>query len=275
MTISEYPTIVEEDGIPFLVFGVGSFEQHSNIHSPGGIGLQQILYTKNGRGRLTYNGTDYTLPPQTAACLNADICCSYHPLDASTETYWIQYSDQEIESFLQKTGLCSLKLVSVSHPLAMEAAFEQIFYLLHTHQPRCVYRCAPLLYGLLLDLCAAAQDTSAQSSGTDDVHLAQAVRFIEKHYMEDLTLSSIADPIGISEAYLCTLFKRGLAVRPVEFLSKIRIQQAKRLLTTTTLSIQCIGAAVGYADKSYFGYVFKKQEGVSPSLFRKNAAGAC
>ena len=271
MTISEYPTITEEDGIPFLIYGVGKFEQQPNIRCAGGIGLQQILYTRSGCGQLTYNGSTYTLPPHTAACLNADVMCEYFPLEAETQTDWIQYSDQDIGPFLRKMQLCSLKIVPISQPLPVETAFDQILYLLRTRHPGCIYRSAPMLYQLLLEICAQETQACAHRPANDEKHMAQALEFIQTHYMEELTLPDIASRIGMSESYLCTLFKRKLGIRPIEFLSKKRIEEAKLLLSTTDLSIHQIGAAVGYPDKSYFGYVFRKQEHMSPSSFRQSA----
>jgi YesN/AraC family two-component response regulator len=64
------------------------------------------------------------------------------------------------------------------------------------------------------------------------------------------------------------VFKKYMNLRPFEYLTKKRIQEAKRLLVQTSTPIAKIGKMVGYEDKSYFGYVFKKYEKVTPSEFR-------
>lgn len=54
----------------------------------------------------------------------------------------------------------------------------------------------------------------------------------------------------------------------IEYLTKVRINEAKKLLSTTDLSIKEVSSQVGYQDSSYFGRVFKNVEGVPPSKFK-------
>lgn len=58
-------------------------------------------------------------------------------------------------------------------------------------------------------------------------------------------------------------------MRPLEYLAKKRISEAKAMLCNTDKSISLIGEETGYKDITYFGMVFKKYEGVSPSQYRK------
>lgn len=61
-----------------------------------------------------------------------------------------------------------------------------------------------------------------------------------------------------------------MSMRPFEYVAKCRIQKAKQLLVNTNIPISEIGEKVGYHDKSYFGYVFRQHENMSPSEFRGN-----
>ena len=58
-------------------------------------------------------------------------------------------------------------------------------------------------------------------------------------------------------------------MRPMEYLARKRLSVAKVLLFSTDNSITSIGKEVGYEDPTYFGIVFKKLEGISPSEYRK------
>ena len=56
---------------------------------------------------------------------------------------------------------------------------------------------------------------------------------------------------------------------PIGFLTRKRISEAKALLSDTDMPVSEVGKAVGFADKSYFTYVFRKFEGYSPSEYKK------
>ena len=56
---------------------------------------------------------------------------------------------------------------------------------------------------------------------------------------------------------------------PNEYINRLRINQAKELLTNTDMSVFEIAEAVGFSDQNYFGRVFKKQTGTSPKKYIK------
>ncbi|MDN5276704.1 MAG: two-component system, response regulator YesN [Clostridiales bacterium] len=74
----------------------------------------------------------------------------------------------------------------------------------------------------------------------------------------------------ISPYYLSHLFKEELNITFLEYLTMVRMEEAKKLLKDTSLSIVAIASQVGYEDASYFSKVFKKYVGISPAQYRKN-----
>ena len=83
-------------------------------------------------------------------------------------------------------------------------------------------------------------------------------QIIRRDYMNELSVSDIADELGYSEAYFCKLFKQYFGQSFISFLTDYRIREAKRLLTGTNISVKDAGQAVGYADANYFAKVFKR-----------------
>jgi len=95
--------------------------------------------------------------------------------------------------------------------------------------------------------------------------------FIEKNYNNpNLSLVMIADYIGITPQYLSNLFKTHETENLSHYITRIRVEEAKRLLVTTKLSITEISEAIGYANNASFTKMFKKNENVSPKTYRKN-----
>ncbi|GHH99937.1 response regulator [Neobacillus kokaensis] len=95
-----------------------------------------------------------------------------------------------------------------------------------------------------------------------------AQRFIRTNYSNDLTLESIADYLNLSPSYFSNLFKKETGENFIEYLTNIRINQAKILLRTTDLKIYEVGRNVGYDNEHYFSRVFKKVSGQSPLLYK-------
>ena len=93
---------------------------------------------------------------------------------------------------------------------------------------------------------------------------------IREHYMEDISLTSLAGKYNLSMGRLSEMIKEHLGVNFSDYIASLRIQRAKELLRDESLSIQEIAEIVGYNDYFYFTKVFKKVEGISPSKYRKS-----
>ena len=88
------------------------------------------------------------------------------------------------------------------------------------------------------------------------------------------TLAGYAAAAGISENYLSRLVKQSTGRSVGAWIDIVRIQRAKRLLSSTDRSIIDIAVSVGVEDQSYFSRLFKKGTGMTPSAFRKKMQGA-
>jgi len=103
--------------------------------------------------------------------------------------------------------------------------------------------------------------------------LEQAVNLIRKSYADpELTMDFICDRLGISASYLGQLFKKYRDITFVRFLTSVRIDKARELLSTTGDRIVEIALQCGYKDVYYFSHSFKKITGVSPKKYREDHA---
>ncbi|MEU9210260.1 AraC family transcriptional regulator [Streptomyces sp. NPDC048415] len=102
-----------------------------------------------------------------------------------------------------------------------------------------------------------------------DNAVERAIECIRERYGEPLTLTEIAESALLSRFYFTRLFKEETGLTPGRFLAAIRIQQAKRLIESTSMSITEISFAVGYNSLGSFTNSFTASVGVSPSRFRR------
>ena len=92
--------------------------------------------------------------------------------------------------------------------------------------------------------------------------------YIREHYGEDLTLDTVAGHVYLSPYYVSHLFKDELGLTFVQYLTRVRVEQAKQLLRNPGLSIRAVANQVGYDDPGYFAKVFRRVAQISPKEFR-------
>jgi AraC-like DNA-binding protein len=91
---------------------------------------------------------------------------------------------------------------------------------------------------------------------------------IQERYMEDISLESCADDVGTNPYTLSKAFKQIIGINFIDYLTELRIENAKDLLIHSDIKINDIAESVGYRH-SYFNRIFKKQIGIPPSQYRK------
>lgn len=109
-----------------------------------------------------------------------------------------------------------------------------------------------------------------QNLSAEDMELEKAAQYVNKHFMEPLTLPAMAEKSCMSASYFSRRFKQVTGFGFKEYLNMVRIRYACELLVSTDLSITKISGECGYMDSNYFGDVFKKIKHVAPREYRKN-----
>ena len=94
--------------------------------------------------------------------------------------------------------------------------------------------------------------------------VAEVKHYIDEHYSEEITLKTMSELVHLSPAYLSYAFKEEFDINFNDYLTAVRIEQAKHLLTQTDLKVYEVCAKVGYKDKKYFTDLFKKHTGMLP-----------
>lgn len=91
--------------------------------------------------------------------------------------------------------------------------------------------------------------------------------YIDKHLGNKLSLETLAFQFGSSTGFFSRMFKKILGVTPIEYINESRLTLARKLLTTTAMSIEQIASACGFDNISYFYRLFKRRFNITPALF--------
>lgn len=95
------------------------------------------------------------------------------------------------------------------------------------------------------------------------------VKYLESHYSDEINMSVLSETVNFTPNYLSTIFKKETGCSIRQYLTTIRIQQAKKYLRYQNLSLLDISQKVGFDDYSYFSKVFKKIEGLGPNEYKE------
>lgn len=99
--------------------------------------------------------------------------------------------------------------------------------------------------------------------------LEDIIRYIDNHYMEQVSQSEMAKRIHMSTSYFSKLFKMHTGLNFVDYLTEKRMELAKDLLRTTSLKTYEVASEVGFVESRYFSQLFKKHVNCTPVEYRK------
>lgn len=105
--------------------------------------------------------------------------------------------------------------------------------------------------------------------GLSQRKLQQAIDYINDHLNQDLSLAAIASELDMSQYYFARLFKQSMGISPYQYVLQQRVERAKSLLKSSTLSMSAIAHRVGFADQSQFTVQFRKFTGTTPKAYRE------
>ncbi|MBQ8357765.1 MAG: helix-turn-helix transcriptional regulator [Clostridia bacterium] len=120
-----------------------------------------------------------------------------------------------------------------------------------------------LFYGILSRL---ARETTERNST-----LATVLSYLEAHYSDpQLSNLTLAEQGGISEVYMRQLFREQLSVSPKQYISELRMQKAKQMLSEGTATVGEVAARCGFTSIYHFCRAFKAYAGQSPTDYRRD-----
>lgn len=113
------------------------------------------------------------------------------------------------------------------------------------------------------------------SIATSNIHVKEAITYINTHYAEFIGLSDVARVLELNENYLSNLFKQETGMRFVEYLNGVRLHHAKLLLADGSLRMYEIAKRCGFQSATYFCRLLKEKTGMSFTEYRNGKESTC
>lgn len=245
-------------------------------------GSYEMMYIISGERKLFINDRVYRLRAGELVLIYPNVLhravntCAQTP---GCERLVIRFND---EIFLQPHVPDSLfqsrnkndNLV-VRLDIVPKSLFEDMIYEMLAEAQRCNTTAEIIVQALIMKMVVQISRSKLQHhknhlepENSKHQLMMNIIGYMNQSYSEPLSLSSVADCFYISSGYLSRIFKEITGFTFTEYLSSIRIREAKKLLMDTRLKVTQIADQVGYGSITQFGRVFKQITGHPPLYYR-------
>lgn len=246
----------------------------------------EIAFVLSGAGRYHIDERIYEVREGDLLIINQGV---YHQAmdspegEQSTTEFFVGFTDVQVEGYpanfipvpdgghiIHTTGELRQKLFKLCSAMEAENAVcrQGRYFMLKSY----------LMQLILLVIREQCEPVSVTGNGYsfESVNrkyvVDQILNFFEDHYSEKISLDQIAENMYLSPFYISKIFKSETGDTPIRHLINIRLERAKELLESGSVSsIQDVAASVGYEDAYHFSKLFKKRYGISPSQAKKKA----
>ena len=224
----------------------------------------------SGRGTLRVGKKTHTVRADQAFLITPGTTCTYQA-DPETpwEYIWIGFQGFEAASAVEAMGFSTKKpVISLRSAKKILEEIDELMKLRSLSHADVWGRKSRFfsVLSLLTDAPEPRKDSQRRDAGAE--YVRKAVEIILGSYQKKLRIADIASEIGINRSYLTNIFKNEMHISPHDFLIRVRLEKAARLLRETDHAVGVIAAMTGYDDSLAFSRAFKQKYGLSPSNYR-------
>lgn len=266
-----FPALSDEDmKLPFYVTSAGSWRHQTHIKRQGEFPDYQWIQCIKGRGELRVNDEVYIIKENEGMFLTPHVPHEYYPVTSEWQVCWVSFNGSVIDDIMLSLQFINSGKIVLTNAESLYRILQELMDQLEENHTSSTMQCSELLYSVILKLRQDSVYIESKSRLQQITQLNPVLRYIEEYYHQPLTLEVLAQQLNVTEQYTCLLFQQSLGIRPFEYVTRVRIQKAKKLLLKNNqISVQDIARQVGYEHPSYFIKRFKEQENVTPTIFRK------
>lgn len=228
-----------------------------------------ILSVKGGSVKLSCPEGDEELADGMMVFIKKGVNAEFFDKSEDFECEYVAFSAED--DFLSHLELSDVAVGEVGEGAGISSVTKMSIYALEYYHDR--LRICAAVYSSLAKIARDGMISRLERFDTLSERLSPAMLQIEQRYMEPLTVRILAHSCSMSESVFTRSFKRVYGCTPVQYLIKVRLEEAKELLAATELSFDEIAKACGFKNAKYFGDMLKKNEHVTPRELRSMYQG--
>ena len=106
----------------------------------------------------------------------------------------------------------------------------------------------------------------------NDAAIVRAQAWIADNYATDNPVAAMVERSALLPRTFGRRFRAATGRRPIEYVHEIRIEEARRILESSSIAVDDVGFSVGYQDPTFFRRLFKRKTGLTPAAYRRKFA---
>jgi AraC-like DNA-binding protein len=229
-----------------------------------------LEFVSHGSGTVCLGGDEQELLPGSFFVYGPSVpqrieTSPGHPLGK----YFVGFTGKEVEPYLERYGIPPGFVSRCGKGEPIRRAFDTLI----DRGIRKSRLASPLCTIITRQLLLMCREDATEPVKTDTpayITYSRGKDFIEKNYLGMTSLEAIAKACGVDAPYLCRLFARFHDESPYQFLIRLRMEHASRILLESDASVKSVATALGFKDAFHFSRVFKSVHHVPPSRFRQS-----
>lgn len=240
-------------------------------HRPRGRLDFQLLYIASGKAQFYFGGQEKMVTAGHMVLYRPKEEQKYRYYGADqTEVYWVHFTGNDVTNILREYGISdSVQVVYTGTMLEYKRIFMQMIRELQLCQENYEQLLVLLLRQIFIRIQRRLSRPARTEGGYLEAEIEAAVRYFQTHYNQSFRIEDYAASRGVSTSWFIRNFKEFTGFTPMQYILTVRMSSAQNLLETTEYNVAEISDIVGYENPLYFSRIFKKQNGVSPSEFRR------
>ena len=266
--IYPYDPVVKQ--FPFFLAGIGGSAYQPAVERPNGYQWHQIFYCASGNGTLGSGADALKIHPGDYFFLPKEQPHSYYPEKEKWDIRWTAFEGTACDGLLEKLGMTDAVVIHPDRDNTLEKTFDRMIKAIETDILYCDHICSGLIYDYILEFHRYMNSDTGNERSRNMTMLMPALRFMYENFKRDISVTELSAMVGVTPQHFCRVFGKTMDMRPVEFLNKIRLEEAKRLLSETNSTVAYAAEQSGFRDTCYFSTLFKRYTGTTPSAYKKD-----
>lgn len=261
---------------PLFVGSCGTYHLFTKpklpTHRPRGRLDFQLLYVASGKAHFYFRGVEeiVTAGHMVVYRPKEEQRYYYYGVD-QTEVYWVHFTGNNVKNIMRQYGIMdSMHTIYTGTSLEYKRLFSQMIQEMQMHQTGYEEMLVLLLRQIFLMIQRQMGSRFRAKNTYLENEIEAAVKYFHQHYNVAINIDEYAASRGMSTSWFIRSFKEFTGSTPMQYILSIRITTAQNLLDTTDYTVTEISNIIGYENPLYFSRLFRKQNGISPSEFRKN-----
>lgn len=227
---------------------------------------------------LTADSRTMRMERGDAAVIAADTPFGCQPAEQPLFYDWVLFRLGGDKSFYQSLGIPENTLLRCGDPLFLSVLLEQLCAEYYAANPKRSEMLDCLLKALLIRAAETGGPVAVQAAAEHaDPHYAELVRLREKIYanpQEKWTVEMLCSEVSMSRSYFQLVYREAFGTTCIADVINCKMNLARELLTSTSYTISHIAQLCGYDNEEHFMRQFKKNNGITPTVFRRTHAGS-